>query len=268
MSRPTRALGALLAAFLLVAGLAPAQENPPDHYLCYGAGTAASKKRPPVGKARVALQDRYGGPQRFAVRRFAALCNPASLEGGAVSHPNVHLEGLTIKTEKGAPKFVPLTQAVTDVFATWTLALPEPAALLDVTPVQPGTNAPADFSDDPTNTGTETNRFKCYAAILPKGAPKLVPPPPPTVTDEVFPNGQQFLVKKVTKICVPADADGATPGAAARDTLLVCYGVKLPKGARFPRQMVGTRSRTVGVRIVGRRKPTELCVTGRVFPGS
>ena len=43
---------------------------------------------------------------------------------------------------------------------------------------------------------------------------------------------------------------------------------KLPTGAKFPRQMIGTCSRTVGVRIVGRRKPVEIRITGRVFPGS
>jgi len=32
--------------------------------------------------------------------------------------------------------------------------------------------------------------------------------------------------------------------------------------------MIGTCSPTVGVRIVGRRKPVEIRITGRVFPGS
>jgi hypothetical protein len=268
MSRSIRALGALLALFLSTAGLAHAQANPPDHYLCYAAGAAPNKKLPPISKERVDLQDRYGGPQRFALRRLASLCNPASLGGGGVSHHNVHLTGLNLKTVKGTPKLVPFTQGVRDALATRTLALTALAAVLDVSPAQPGTTAPADFSDDPTRTGTETNRFKCYSVSHPKGAPKFVPPPPPTVFDEVYPNGQPFLIKKITRLCVPADVDGGTPGAETRDTLLVCYGVKLPKGARFPRQMIGTRSRTVGVRIVGRRKPIELCVAGRVFPGS
>ena len=67
---------------------------------------------------------------------------------------------------------------------------------------------------------------------------------------------------------LPADANGATPGAEARSTLLVCYQVKLPKGSKFRREIVGTRSRTAGVRTVGRRKPTELCVVARAFPGN
>ncbi len=258
----------MLAALLLAEGRAHAQATPPDHYLCYAAGASPNKRLPPISKERVELQDRYGGPQRFALRRLAMLCNPASLDGGGAHHANVHLTGLRTKTVKGTPKLVPFTQGVRDPFATRTLALTALSAVLDVSPAQPGTNAPADFSDDPTRTGTEVNRFTCYAVGHPKGAPKFVPPPPPTVFDEVYPNGQPFLIKKITKLCVPADVDGGTPGAEKRDALLVCYGVKLPKGVKFPRQMLGTRSRTVGVRIVGRRAPVELCVVGGVFPGS
>jgi hypothetical protein len=151
---------------------------------------------------------------------------------------------------------------VTDAFATRTLFLAVPASFLDVTPAQPGNTVPADFSDDPTTSAIEINRFKCYTVKEPKGAPKFVPPPPPTVTDEAFVNGQQFLLKKVSKLCLPVDADGATPDAPTRDTLLVCYAVKLPKGGKFVRQTVGTHTRTVGARIVGRRKPAELCVPG------
>jgi len=130
---------ALLTILLLATGVARAQENPPDQYLCYGAGSAFNKRRPSITKARVDLQDRLGGPQRFAVRRLASLCNPASLDGRLPSHPNVHLEGLMLKPDKGTPKFVPTTVAVRDLFATRTLALRDLWALLDVTPVQPGT---------------------------------------------------------------------------------------------------------------------------------
>lgn len=260
--RPTRALGALLTAALLTTGLASAQENTPDQYLCYTAGSAFNKRRPPIGKARVDLQDRLGGPQRFAVRRLAALCNPASLDGSLPSHPKVHLEALTLKRDNGTPRFVPATLGVRDVFATRTLALKRVWALLDVTPVQPGTGTPLNLSDDPTMSAVEVNRFKCYKAALPEGAPTFVPPPAPTVRDEVFASGQQFLVKRVTKVCLPTDADGATPGAEARSTLLVCYEVKLPKGTKHRRAIVSTRTRTAGVRTVGRRRPAELCVVG------
>lgn len=267
MSRSIRVLAASLVVATLTALPVLAAENPPDSFLCYLAGSAKNKKLTPISGARVDVRDRFGD-QRFVMRRLAALCNPAGIEGSPISHGNVHLVGITIKKEKAAPKPVPFALGVNDRFGTRTLELTGPAAVLDVTPAQPGSNAPADFNDDPTKSAVEINRFKCYAAVVPKGAPKFVAPAAPTVVDEAFPAGQTFLVKKPTRVCLPADVEGATPGAETRDTLLVCYAVKLPQGAKFLRQTVGTRSRSVGVRIVGRRKPGELCVAGRVFPGS
>lgn len=266
-SRSIRTVFALTVVAALAAPAAHAAENPPDSFLCYLAGSAKNKRLSPISGARVDVRDRYGD-QRFVMRRLAALCNPASIDGSGTSHDNVHLVGLTIKKEKTAPKFVPFSLGVQDRFGIRTLELTAPSLILDVTPAQPGSNAPADFSDDPTKSAVEINRFKCYAAAVPKGAPKFVPPASPTVVDEAFTGGQSFLVKKPTKVCLPADVEGATPGAENRDTLLVCYAVKLPQGAKFVRQTVGTRSRSVGVRIVGRRKPGEICVTARVFPGS
>jgi hypothetical protein len=264
----TRMLAVLLAMVTFEIALAGAVENPPDDYLCYAAGSTKNKKLAPISGARIVLQDRFGGLQRFVIRRLSTLCDPAGIDGDTVSHGNVHLVGFILKREKTAPKFVPFTQAVTDRFGTRTLELTGLATLLDVTPVQPGTTYPADFTDDPTQSAIEVNRFKCYTAALPKGAPKFAPPAPPTVADEAFVGGQRFVIRKVTKVCLPADVEGATPGAAARDTLRVCYAVKLPTGGRYHRLTVGTRSRAVGVRIVGRWKPTELCVTGRLLPGS
>jgi hypothetical protein len=266
MSGPIRVLAAMLALSALTAVPVRAAENPADSFLCYLAGSAKNKKLAPISGGRVDVRDRFGD-QHVVTRRLAALCNPAGFDGSDISHDNVHLVGITIKKEKTAPKLVPFSFGVTDRFGTRTLVLTALSSILDVTPVQPGSNAPADFSDDPTTSAVEINRFKCYTAALPKGAPKFVPPAAPTVRDEAFPAGQSFLVKKPTKVCLPADVEGATPGGETRATLLVCYAVKLPQGAKFVRQTVGTRSRSVGVRIVGRRKPAEICVTGRPFPG-
>ncbi len=269
MSRSIRMLGALAVGAILAAfaTAAAAAENPPDSFLCYLAGAAPNKRLARISGAGIDLQDRFGA-RRFVMRRLAALCNPASIDGDAVSHENVHLVAINLKKEKTAPKFVPFPFGVQDRFGTRTLVLTGVASLLDVTPVQPGTNAPPDFSDDPTKSAVEVNRFECYSAALPKGAPKFVPPAPPTVADDAFPSGQPFLVKTPTRVCLPADVEGSTPGAESRTTLLACYAVKLPKGGKFARQTVGTHSRSVGVRIVGRRKPSEICVVARVFPGS
>jgi hypothetical protein len=261
-----RALWLALAIVTLVLAVPPAHadENPPDRYLCYLAGTTKNKRLPSISGDVVALHDRLGGPQTFKLRRLASLCNPASVNLSPISHETVHLEGLTIKKEKTAPKFTPVTHVATDQFGTRTLVLAIPTSYLDVTPAQPGDTAPAYFGDDPTASATEINRFKCYAALSPKGAPKFVPPAPPIVKDEVFPNGQSFTIKKVSQVCFAASADGAPEDGAARPKALVCYAVKLPSGAKLARQTVGTHGRTVGPRVVGRRKPSELCVPATV----
>ncbi len=126
-------LAVLLAMVTFEIALAGAVENPPDDYLCYAAGSTKNKKLAPISGARVELQDRFGGLQRFVIRRLSTLCDPAGIDGDTVSHGNVHLIGVTLKKEKTAPKFVPFTQAVTDRFGTRTLALTGLATLLDVT---------------------------------------------------------------------------------------------------------------------------------------
>ncbi|MEO6026249.1 MAG: hypothetical protein ABIR79_05225 [Candidatus Binatia bacterium] len=262
----TRAVS--LALFLVTVVLAvprvhAADQNPPDDYLCYMAGTTRNKRLAPISGSRVTLQDRMG-TQTFKLRRLASLCNPAGIDGDVVSHANVHLEGITIKKEKTASKFVPVPRLVTDRFGTRTLELKIPTSYFDVTPAVPGTTAPPYFGDDPTTSASEINRFKCYAAALPKGAPKFVPPPPPTVTDDVFPGGQAYVIKKVTEVCFAAAADGAPDDGATRPKALVCYAVKQPKGVKVVRQTVGTHGRTVGARVVGRRKVSALCVLGTV----
>ncbi len=245
-----------------------AEVNPPDHYLCYSANAAHTPRGARVAGSRVEILDRLGGPQTFAVRRVAALCNPAGLDGGSISRPKIHLVGLTLRTERGAPRFTPSTVAVTDPFGSRTLALTRLWGLLDVTPTQAGTSPPANFGDDATTTSPEINRFKCYRADVPKGAPAFVASTPIVVADEAHPNGRQVLLKTPTKVCFAADVEGATPGAEARSALLVCYALKLPPRTTIDRRTIATRSRSVGVRILERRRPAELCVAARPFsPG-
>src|SRR5436190_7662822 len=138
MSRKVRLAGGALCAVWLAATVAHAQTLGPDHYLCYAAGAGKTRRQQPISGERVELQDRLGGPQRFKLRRLASLCNPAGVNGTAIAHANVHLEGLTLKPEKGAPKFVGSTLVVTDAFATRSLFLSAAASLLDVTPAEPG----------------------------------------------------------------------------------------------------------------------------------
>lgn len=207
-----------------------------------------------------ALEDRLGGPQTFDITRIVTVCNPVDRGGSGIAHPDVHQGGFAIKRHKGGPKFVKSDQVTIDPFAQRMLTVTAPVALLDVTPQAPGVVPPAAFGSDPTSDPT-VNRFKCYKAKLAKGSTKFTAPAPPTLSDDFFAGGQQFIVTKVTKLCEPVDVDGATPGAATRQTSLVCYGVKLPKGApKFVKTTVATNDARFSPHVLVARAPVELCL--------
>lgn len=229
-----------------------------DSYLCYKA--ALAKGQPKFEAGSNALTDPLGGPQSFDVKSIASICAPADVNGTGVSRPEVHQEGFKIAASRPAPKFEKSSHQIIDPFSQRTLTITGPAALLDVTPQAIGTTPPSAFSSDPTSD-PNVNRFKCYRASLAKGQPKLVAPPPPTVTDALSPGGQVLQLVKITALCLPVDRDGKTPDAGARAARLVCYQAKLPKGSpKFVQQTVSTSGADFGAHTLVAKGVKELCV--------
>ncbi|MBI3769202.1 MAG: hypothetical protein HY271_12045 [Deltaproteobacteria bacterium] len=258
MKRSLPAL-ALAGTALFVYAVAGLGVSAPDHYLCYKA--ARAKGQPKFSKgATTALEDQLGGPLTFDVVKIAAICNPVDRDGSGVVHPDVHQEGFKIKVHEGGPKFVKSNHVTVDAFAQRTLTITAPVVLLDVAPQALGGTPPAVFGSDPTSDPT-VNRFKCYKAKLAKGSPKFLPPASPSVVDAFFGIGRQFVVKNVTKLCEPVDEDGETPGAETRQTVLVCYAVKLAKGSpKFVKTTVATNDANVAPHILVVSAPAELCM--------
>jgi hypothetical protein len=261
--RTLRALSLAAAALLVYAARGFGGEGlaAPDHYLCYRTTLAKAQPKLPKGTT-TQLDDRFGGPQTFDVTKITAICNPVNLDSSGIAHPDVHQDGFAIRAHKGDPKFIKSEQVTLDAFAQRTLTITAPVGLLDVTPKVLGNTPPAAFSSDPTSDPT-VNRFKCYKARLAKGSPKFVPPPSPTAIDEFFASGQQLVVKKVTKLCEPADEDGETPGAETRQTALVCYGVKLTTGSpKFVKTTVATDDGNfpASAQVLVATAPAELCM--------
>ncbi|HEY2388611.1 MAG TPA: hypothetical protein VGK30_16770 [Candidatus Binatia bacterium] len=246
---------AIVSARPAVAGLSAG----PDAYLCYKAAIAKGQQK--VAKDLTALvDDALGDARTVDVKEIVALCNPVSRDGSAVSLPDVHLESFAIKLHKGEVRFVKVDRMTVDAFGSRALTLTAPASLLDVTPLALGSVQPAPFAADPTSD-PGVNRFACYKAKLAKGAPRFVPPPAPTLTDAFYTGGQQLLVTKVTKVCEPADVDGATAGAETRPSALVCYALKLPKHtAKFVKTTVATNDARVAPQILVASAPAELCL--------
>ena len=259
------AIGALLLT--CTARVSRAQGTPaPDAYLCYQAALAAGQPRLPSGLTR-SVTDALGGARTLDVTKVATLCNPASVSGSAIAHAGVHEEGFAIRTHSGSPRFTRTDQVAVDRFAERTLTLTAPTSLLDVTPTAAGTTPPAGFGSDPTSD-PDVNRFTCYKAKGARGAPRFVPPPLQMVIDDFFPGGQLVTVKKVTKVCSPADVNGETPGAASRgSSSLVCYKVALFAGSPpFTRRTVSTNGANFGSHVLGLRKIAELCMPATVAP--
>jgi hypothetical protein len=91
----TFAASCLLVAAAAVGAEAGIVTSSPDHYLCYKAALARGQDRLPKDLAK-SLEDRFGGPQTFDVKKVVAICNPADRDGSGTSHPAVHLEGYAI----------------------------------------------------------------------------------------------------------------------------------------------------------------------------
>ncbi len=260
------AIGSLV--LVRTAGVTEAQGNPaPDSYLCYEAAIAAGQPKLPSGSTAM-VTDALGGPRAFDVTKSSTLCNPAGVNGGGIAHGAVHEEGFAIRTHGGAPRFVKSDHVTVDRFARRTLTLTKPTSLLDVTPSAPGATPPAAFGSDPTSD-PGVNRFTCYKAKLARGSSRFIPPSLPAVVDDFFTGGQRLLARKVTKVCSPADVNGETPGAEARESSLVCYQVtQFPGSPPSSARTVSTDGANFGPHVLGVRKVAELCVPAIIDPPS
>lgn len=257
-----RPSGATTAVDLLEASGGPGGAPGGDAYACYRSTVPQGQPRfLPVTKS---LDDALGPPGLFDVKSVASVCHPARVNGSALVAPWVHQEAFRIAAHRGEPKFVKVDRVATDRFGTRRLTLTGPATLLDVTPTAGGGTPPPAFAGDPTGD-PDVNRFKCYRARLAKGQPKFVPPAPPMVTDEFFPSGQGIKLTQISKLCLPVDKEGETPGAEARDAQLLCYRAQLVKGApRFTPRTISTHSDNFGPHTLVARSVAELCVPAAV----
>ena len=230
-----------------------AAAGPGDAYMCYKA--KLSKGQPKFAPTTASLKDQLGGPQTYDVTKIVTICNPADTTGVAPQHPLVHQLGVQIKAQAGAPTFVQSVHVTDDQFGRLTLSFTPPDTLLDVSAkVLGGGGTPPLASND------GVDRFKCYKVKTAKGAPKFVPPPSPTVTDE-FVSAQVFDLKKVQHVCTPVDKNGETPGAETHTGYLVCYQAALPKGAAKPsKHQVSVNSTNFGGWVLDSATPSELCV--------
>jgi glucose/arabinose dehydrogenase len=222
-----------------------------DAYLCYRAQLAPKQPKLPNG-TQVELDDDLVGPLTFDVKRAVSICNPASVDGSTVVAPDGHQEGYVVKRPQGSAKFVKTNQTTSDAFASRNLTLMAEDSLLVPSSKVIGAGGA------PPYAGTGVDHYKCYRAKLAQGSPKFVAPPPPTLTDQFYPGGQSFSVKRVTKLCNPVAADGSP--ISQPDAKMVCYQVRLPAGTRFTKTTVSANNPDFGDDVLVARQPSELCI--------
>jgi len=234
----------------------PAAES--DAYLCYKATLARGETKLPKGTTVALADELVAGPLDFDVTKATTVCNPASVNGSTVEEPTAHQEGYAVKRVKGSPKFAKALQATGDAFANRNLLLSQESTLLVPSSQVLGAGGAPPFGL------TTVDHYKCYKASLAKGSPKFVAPASPTVIDQFYPGGQSFTLRKPTRFCHPAAADGSAINAPAAH--LVCYGARLPAGTKFPRTTVSTSNPDFGADVLVATAVSELCVPAVTDP--
>ena len=183
-----------------------------DAFLCYK--VKPSKGSADFEKRSVSLANLFETGSADVVK-YAALCNPANLNGQGIADPVTHLASFKIKPDakhvkQSGPVATSFGELVLETRTPDRLLVPSSKSL--VGPVEP----PAAPSVD---------HFECYPVKTPKGEEKFA-----AVEVELadqFTAPHTFDVKKATRLCVAVDKNGEgipDPGAA-----LLCYEVKSGK---------------------------------------
>jgi hypothetical protein len=239
--------GRRLWLLVVLAASTGAAETPPDyvdHYLCYKVvGAPGAPGFTPVERT---LRDQLTPATTYTLKRVVTLCNPAGKNGEGMVHPGDHQVGYRLKRTPGSPRFARSTHTTTDQFnASLTLVVTRPETLLVPSSKVLGPGGA------PPYAGTAVRHYGCYRAK----AAGVVPPPPPTITDQ-FRSVPYAVRPKVTKLCTPVDKDGEDPGAPGEPGHLVCYRVR---GPELPARTVST-SNQIRPEVLEVVRPVELCL--------
>lgn len=248
-----------------------ATEVPPplDHFVCYKSAAAKAPKGegpfPKFAPTSVSAVDTLAARQ-LALTKPLVVCNPADKNGEDPTAPThaAHLEGYQAKLAKTAPpqaKPAKTVVGVTNQLGPLKLQVKAPDRLL-----VPSAKALGTGGATPLGT-TTVDHFTCYKAKVakaPKGAPAFPVFTKASVTlADQFGGPLVYDLKKPTRVCLPADKNAESPGAADHPDRLVCYAAKLakqkPPQTKFAAQTVSTANQ-FGAEVLRAKKLDELCV--------
>ncbi len=241
-----------------------------DPFLCYDAAPASAPRGTtpypafaPIGG--VIVVDRFisSDPHdhhAVDLRAVDGLCAPAGVAGGDVVAPTIHLEGYRLRqtvTRPRQPSFAPRAHTVTDGVHQRSLVVSKPEALFLRSAVAVGKGG-APQLDAPA-----ADDFQCYRArgTTPQTSERL------SVADGF--GERVYDVGRPSRLCVPADKDGTSPGAPAHPGELLCRRARVarmrPRQARPAEILVSTHD-ALGVEVLRVAAPRELCVPVTAVP--
>jgi cysteine-rich repeat protein len=219
-----------------------------DHYKCYQAknqsGTSAFVER------TVTLAD---GRETKVTRiiKTTEYCNAVGVDGEPVDNPNAHLQCYQIKDAPGQTSFPQTPTSVDNEFGDGQQLTLKKAKRLCVPAGRDG--VPAAINID---------RFKCYSAKTPSGAPKFLPVN--ALLADVF-ETKTNVVQAPESICASVDVDGQ--GVISPAAALHCYKTKQASGQLAFEKVNLQTANGFGPEALVAQKPKLLCVpTTRTQP--
>ncbi|MBI3770107.1 MAG: Ig-like domain-containing protein [Deltaproteobacteria bacterium] len=265
--RPTIAT---VVALLLVWGVGAESAAAGDHYLCYRAKPARADPggapfptfAPRSGDAVIdALGSFAAGDQHLRdIKRAIGLCTPAEVDGQAALDDATHLDVYAVtRTRTVPPQALPLPAAHEMVDEFGTLRLGVRAA--DRVFVPAGTAGGTGGAPPPAPGGVDT--FACYPAKAARTSADTPAFSPRSVVVQDALGARTLQLTQPTRVCAPADLNGADASAPAHAGHLVCYRARLARmpvpQPRFENTVVSTYD-TFGPEVLAMTAIEELCV--------
>jgi cysteine-rich repeat protein len=221
-----------------------------DHYKCYSAKRASGTTA--FVEDTVTLAD---GMETKITRvvKTTEFCNAVDKDGQGIENPNAHLQCYQIKDAPGQARFAASTTAVDNELGTaQPLALKKAKRLC----------VPAGRDGVPAVVNVD--RFKCYSAKIPSGAPKFAPVN--SLLADAF-ESKLATVQGPESICNAVDVDGQAAISPAAE--LHCYKIKQASGqAAFEQVSLGAMN-AFGPEALVAQKAKLVCVPStRLAPPS
>ncbi|MCC6764718.1 MAG: hypothetical protein IT293_08655 [Deltaproteobacteria bacterium] len=212
-----------------------------DHYKCYKAGKASGATA--FVERSVTLVD---GVETKVTRviKTTEFCNAVDKDGQGIQNPDAHLQCYQIKDAPGQARFASSTETVDNELGNGQQLTLKKAKRLCV---------PAGSGGIPAAPGLD--RFKCYTAKTPSGAPKLVAAD--MHLQDVF-EEKLSTVLQPESVCNTTDVDGVPAISPAAQ--IHCYKIRQASGQTAFEKRTLQAANEFADETLQAQKATLLCV--------